>query len=209
MDTPDHRQVDPAEEVLAAGSVLFRVHSHRFGAAAYNPGRAPAAPVTRFAFFGSPPVPVLYAAATAEAAISETILHDVPLEGGRIDVDLVQSKILSPVISTRNLRLLSLHGHGFRRIGTAAEHVTRTAPSRYAETVPWAAAANAAGFDGIVWMSRHHDTSKAYIFFGRPGGHGDFAVHPDPGLVRAFAFTHDLDWLTRLLAPLNVTITGP
>ena len=208
MYTPDHRQIDPAEEVLAAGSVLFRVHSHRFAASDYNPGRSPAAPVTRFAFFGSPPVPVLYAAATAEAAISETILHDVPIEGGRIDVDLVQSKILSPVISTRNLRLLSLHGHGFRRIGVTAEQVTRTAPSRYGQTVPWAAAAQRAGFDGIVWMSRHHDTSKAYVFFAAPTGTGDFTAHPDPGVVRAFAFTKDLDWLTRLLAPLNVAITG-
>ena len=208
MDTPDHRQVDPAAEVLAAGSVLFRVHSHRFGPADYNPGRPPAAPVTRFAFFGSPPVPVLYAAATAEAAISETILHDVPVDGGRIDVDLVQSKILSQVLSTRNLRLLSLHGHGFRRIGVTAEQVTRTAPSRYRQTVPWAKVAHAAGFDGIVWMSRHHDTSKAYVFFGRAGDRGDFAVHPDPAMVRAFAFTKDLDWLSRLLAPLNVTITG-
>lgn len=209
MDTPDGRRVDPAEEVLAAGSVLFRVHSHRFGPADYNPGHAPAVPATRFAFFGAPPVPVLYAAATAEAAISETLLHDVPIDGGRIDVDLVQSKVLSPVLSTRDLRLLCLHGHGFRRIGTAAEHVTRTAPSRYAETVPWAQSAHAAGFDGIVWMSRHHDTSRAYVFFAPHGGPGDVAVHPDPAMVRAFAFPKDLDWLTRLLAPLNVAITGP
>lgn len=209
MHTPDGRQVTPPEEVLEAGSVLLRVHSHRFSSADYNPGTAPAVPVTRFAFFGSPPVPVLYAAATAEAAISETILHDVPLNGGRIDVDLVQSKILSPVVSTRDLRLLSLHGHGFRRIGAAAEQVTRTPPSRYAETVPWAEAAHAAGFDGIVWMSRHHDTSEAYVFFGGAASPGDFAVHSDPHAVRAFAFTKDLDWLTRLLAPLNVTITGP
>lgn len=209
MDTPDGRRVAPSDEVLAAGSVLFRVHSHRFGPADYNPGRPPAAPVTRFAFFGSPPVPVLYAAATAEAAISETLLHDVPVDGGRIDVDLVQSKILSPVVSTRDLRLLSLHGQGFRRIGVTAEHLTRTAPSRYAETVPWAEAAHAAGFDGIVWMSRHHDTSKAYVFFARPAGTGDFTAHPDSAMVRAFAFPKDLDWLTRLLAPLDVTITGP
>lgn len=208
MRTPDHRQVEPAEEVLEAGSSLFRVHSHRFGPTDYNPGRTPAVPATRFAFFGTPPVPVLYAAQTAEAAISETILHDVPLTGGRLDVDLVQSKILSPVLSTRRLRLLCLHGHGFRRIGTAAEHITRTPPSRYADTVPWAQAAHAAGFDGIVWMSRHHDTSRVYVFFAPPGGAGDFAAHPDPALVRAFAFPKDLDWLTRLLAPLNVTITG-
>lgn len=209
MSTPDHRQVDPQEEVLKTGSVLFRVHSHRFAAAAYNPGHAPAVPATRFGFFGSPPVPVLYAAATAEAAISETLLHDVPIDGGRIDVDLVQSKILSRVVSTRDLRLLSLHGHGFRRIGAVTEHVTRTAPSRYPETVLWAEAAHAAGFDGIVWMSRHHDTSKAYVFFGRPGDRGDFAAHPDPDAVRAFAFAKDLDWLTRLLAPLNVSVAGP
>ena len=93
-------------------------------------------------------------------------------------MDLVQSKILSPVRSTRQLRLLSLHGHGFRRIGTAAEEVTRTPLSRYAETVPWAHAAHAAGFDGIAWMSRHHDTSRAYVFFGDPTGPGDFVIVP-------------------------------
>lgn len=73
----------------------------------------------------------------------------------------------------------------------------------------WAVAAHAGGFDGIVWISRHHDTSKAYVFLADPTGTGDFAVHPDPEMVRAFAFTKDLDWLTRLLAPLNVAITGP
>lgn len=85
---------------------------------------------------------------------------------GCIDVDLVRSKILSPAVSTRDLLVLTLHGHGFRQIGTATEHVARTAPGRYAETVPWAAAAHAAGFDGTVWMSCHHDTSQTYVFFG-------------------------------------------
>lgn len=198
MLTPQGGHVDPEEEVLADGSVLFRVHSHRFTADQYNPGSTPAVPASRFAFFGSPPVPVLYAAATAEAAISETILHDVPVEGGRIDVDLARSKVLSQVVSTRPLRLLSLHGHGFRRISSR----------RYAETVLWAESAFAAGFDGIAWMSRHHDTSKAYVFFTDPSSPGDFTVARDSDAVRAFAFTRDLDWLTRLLAPLNVTITN-
>lgn len=58
-------------------------------------------------------------------------------------------------------------------------------------------------------MSRHHDTSEAYVFFADSGCPGDFAAHPDPAMVRAFVFTKDLDWLTRLLAALNVTITGP
>ena len=75
--------------------------------------------------------------------------------------------------------------------------------------VLWAAVAHAGGFDGIVWMSRHHKTSRAYVFSADPTGTGDFAVHPDPDRVRPFTFTKDLDWFTRLLAPLNVAITGP
>ncbi|GAB2626361.1 hypothetical protein GCM10009696_35300 [Kocuria himachalensis] len=75
--------------------------------------------------------------------------------------------------------------------------------------VLWAAVAHAGGFDGIVWMSRHHKTSRAYVFSADPTGTGDFAVHPDPDRVRAFAFAKDLDRFTRLLAPLNVAITGP
>lgn len=209
MRTPDRRQVDPQEEILDGGSTLFRVHSHRFGPTVFNPGTKSITASSRFAFFGRPPVPVLYAAETPEAAISETILHDVPADGGRVDRQLVENKILSHIINTRPLRLLSLHGHGFRRIGIAAEEVTRTVPRDYPKSVRWAEAAFEAGFDGITWMSRHHDTSKAYVFFQRIETSSDFEVHQDQGEVKAFAFPQDLNWLTRLLAPLNVTISDP
>ena len=96
---------------------------------------------------------MLYAAATPEAAISETILHDAPL-------------------------------------------------------VPWAQAAHAAGFDGITWMSRHYDTSQSYILFGHADRSSDVQPHPARGIVRAFASPYHLDWLTRLLAPLNITIAS-
>lgn len=209
MRTPDGREVDPLEEALPEGTVLFRVHQNRFSADEYHPGPATSRVSTRFAFFGSPTVPVLYAAETPAAAISETLLHDVPIEGGRVDVDLVQSRILSQVVTTRTLRLLALHGHGFRRIGTEADRVTRTLPSRYADSMPWARAAHEAGFDGLVWMSRHHDTSRAYALFGRGGGHSDVQAVPGPGAVKVFAVMSHLDWLTALLDPLNVTIADP
>lgn len=207
MLTPDGRRVQPQEEILDSGSRLFRVHSNRFGPTQFNPGSSPAAVQSRFAFFGEPSIPVLYAAETPEAAVSETILHDVPVSGGRIDLPLVQTKILSPIISRQPLRLLSLHGHGFRRIGTAAEDVTRTAPRDYTKSVQWAEAACEAGFHGIVWMSRHYDTSKAYVFFQGMETLRGFEEEHNSGRVRAFAFPQDLDWLSRLLAPLNVVIT--
>lgn len=206
MLTPDGRTVIPQEEVLEKSSVLFRIHSNRFPPAKFNPGDGPAKVHSRFAFFGNPPVPVLYAAATSMGAISETLLRDVPLHGGRLVSQMLENKILSLITNTVPLRLLALHGHGFRRIGTSAEDVTRTVPWQYSKSVPWAVAAFEAGFDGITWMSRHHDTSQAYVFFERPEHMGVFQQHPDPAGVRIFAVPQDMDWLTRQLAPLNVWI---
>lgn len=208
MLTPDGRTVSPLEETLPAGSRLSRVHWGRYGVGDYNPGPTPATANTRFAFFGNPPVPVLYAAETDDAALAEVFLHDVPIAGGRIDERLVRQRVLSSVVSTRDLHLAAFHGEGFRRIGTAAADITRTSPRRYRDTVPWAAAAHAAGFDGLVWMSHRHDSARSYVFFRRGGAHGD---HGDfdavPGSGRAFAFDRELDWLTRKLMPLNVRIT--
>src|SRR5690625_2752169 len=144
---PDGRRIIPQEEVLEKSSVLFRIHSNRFSPATFNPGNEPAKIHSRFAFFGDPPVPVLYAAATSMGAISETLLRDVPIHGGRIVSHMLENKILSPITNTAPLRLLSLHGHGFRRIGTHAEDVTRTVPRQYSKSIPWAIAAFEAGFD--------------------------------------------------------------
>lgn len=205
--TPDGRTAEPAEETLGVGTLVYRVHSNRFGAAEFNPGPKIAVVKSRFAFFGKQPVPVLYGAETPDAAISETILHDIPIGGGRIDRNLVQSKILSPLVTTRPLRLLSPHGHGFRRLGVVAEDITRTPPRYYKRSVPWAEAAFDAGFDGMCWMSRHHDTNKVYVFFQRGEDAESFETPAGHDGVRAFAFPQDLNWLTRQLAPLNVDIT--
>ena len=43
----------------------------------------------------------------------------------------------------------------------------------------------------------------------RPDSPIKIAVETEDASLNAFAFTKDLDWLTRLLAPLNVAITGP
>lgn len=206
MFTPDGRAVEPRSEILPSGTALSRLHPAAFGAADYNPGPTPAVAQTRFAFFGSPTVPVLHAAQNDDAAIAETLLHDVPLSGGRLDEGLVRRRVLSEVVSSRDLHLLVLHGDGFRRLGTDPEDIIRTSPRRFGETVPWAAATHAAGFDGMVWMSRRHDSARSYVFFGTGAAHGDFQVVPGSG--RAFAFDHEVDWLSRRLGPLNVRIVA-
>ena len=69
---------DPATATVAAGHLLYRVLSATRTATDFNPGFGSP---TRFGFFGTPVVPILYAADTEDAAIAETMLHDVPIEG--------------------------------------------------------------------------------------------------------------------------------
>ncbi|MGW9551938.1 RES family NAD+ phosphorylase [Citricoccus zhacaiensis] len=210
MRTPDGRDVDPLVEPLTAGTALYRIHEDRFAADSYNPGATPARPTHRFSFFGSPTVPVLYASDSPEGAVSETLLQGVPITGGRIEARTVRNRILSTVVVQRPLRLLALHGHGSRKIGTEANSITHTPPSAYASTVPWTEAAHEAGLDGFCWMSRHHDTSRAVVLFGVPGAPGASTdVWGDASTARPFALPGHMDWLTLMLAGLGVDIVDP
>lgn len=209
MLTPDGVSVDPLIETLPAGSTLYRVHSSAYPADAFNPGSVPARPRARFSFFGEPPVPVLYASETVDGALSETLLREVPLGGGSILLDQVESKALSPIVTVRELRLLQLHGHGFRHLKVAPEDITLTSPRQYPQTVPWGQQAYEASLDGIVWMSRHHNTSRVYVFYDRPHSPVTVGVHPDQATARAFSLPEHLDWLTRQLDPLDVAILDP
>ncbi|MEV4900109.1 RES family NAD+ phosphorylase [Citricoccus sp. NPDC055426] len=128
MLTPDGDSVDPLIETLPAGSTLYRVHSTVYSAATFHPGSAPARPSARFSFFGDPPVPTLYAAETVDAALNETILREIPLRGGAILLDQIEALALSPRIIQRDVRLLQLHGHGFRHVKAAPAELTLSSP---------------------------------------------------------------------------------
>lgn len=121
---------------------------------------------TRFAFFGTPTVPVLYAAATEEAAIGETLVHDVPMTGGMITAESCGDKVMARISPTRELRIAKFMGAGLLALKVDAQDIAATTAARYAETVHWAAAALKAGLDGAVWMSPRCNTDRAYVLFG-------------------------------------------
>ena len=108
---------------------MYRVFTNTRAATAFNPGIGRP---TRFGFFGRPVVPIMYAADTEDAAIAETLLHDIPVEGGNLLWDNYSDKALALLEVTRDLRLAVL----------------------YSTTVKWAEAAHGCGVDGMVWMSR-------------------------------------------------------
>jgi hypothetical protein len=198
-------EVQPQEWVLPAGSHLYRVFSNRSGrkASVFNPGKGKG---TRFAFFGEPYVPTLYAAETDEAAVCETLLHDMPITGGALRVGDYEDKVMSRLLPRRDLRLASFMGTGLRTLGVDAKDLTMTEADRYQETVLWAEAVHAhpAGFEGVVWMSRQCNTDRAYMFFGDRVEQDDLVI--DTGFARAFALEPDYAWLHAFCAPLNVEV---
>jgi hypothetical protein len=197
---------EPEEYKVEAGRQLFRVfsNSRKGGVTEFNPGFGKA---TRFAFFRNPAVPVLYAAETEEAAVCESILHDIPPGPGRVMYDSIADRVCAPLTPTRELKLASLMGDGPRILGTEAKHVTGTMASQYKRTVRWAEAAHTAGYDGLVWMSNRRNSDRAYVFFGDKVQPGDLTALSGSG--RIFAAGPDFDWLADYLAGLKIDILIP
>lgn len=199
---------EPEEYVLEADTTLFRVFntggSPPRKVTDFNPGKGGP---TRFAFFGDPVVPVLYAAETEEAAVCESILHDVPPGPGSVLYDNIADRVCAPLAPSKDLRLVSLMGDGLFKLETQAKYVTGTMSSQYKRTVRWAEAAHGAGFDGLVWMSNRRNTDRAYVFFGDRVAAGDLVALPGTG--RIFAAGSGFDWLADYLAGLKIDILIP
>jgi RES domain len=194
---------DPKIETLAAGRLLYRVFTSSRTAVEFNAGGGGP---TRFGFFGQPVVPIMYAADTEEAAVAETLLHDIPVEGGLLPYDDYSRKTLARLKVARDVRLAVLYGLGLRRLKVAAEDVTSSPASTYADTVRWAEAAHGIGVDGMVWMSRLCNSVKAYVFFGDRCDGTKAAFAQDPTHARIFASPADQAWLIDLCAPLHVDV---
>ncbi len=191
---------DPATATLPAGHLLYRVLSATRTATDFNPGIGAR---TRFGFFGKPVVPIMYAGDSEDAAIAETLLHDIPAEGGLLPYDQYAGKVLVRLKVTQSLRVGVLHGTGLRRLKVTAGELTSSPASSYDTTVWWAEAAHGIGLDGLVWMSRQCNDTKAYVFFGDRCAH---TFTQDPSHARIFAGGADQIWLIDRCAPLHVDV---
>lgn len=166
---PEPQALEPLISVWSAGRPLVRIHHRRFGPTSFNPngGRGRFHP---FPGADGLPVPTLYAADSLDGALSETAFRAVPVRGParRLAASRLTSLRLSVLRPDRDLRLAALHGHGLRRLGVTREELIGTESADYPATVAWAAALHAApiGLDGLEWVSRQHDTSRAVVLFG-------------------------------------------
>lgn len=199
---------DPLLESLPVDTRIFRVHEPRLpdGTAndgtLFNPGFGSA---LRWSFFGDPVVPVHYSAASPEAAVHESILHDA-VAHGHLPRSRWIGKVLTPLVARRELQLAQLHSDGLRRFNIHARDLTDSDSSQYPFTVQWAQAAHAAGADGVVWMSRQLNSTRAYCLFGDRVAPGDLEALPGDADSRIFATPADSEWLYDLALRMRVTV---
>lgn len=168
LPPPAPEALDPLVSTWGEGKTLVRVHHRDFAAASCNPGfgRGRFHP---FAAAGGGAVATLYASDTVDGALSETVFRAVPLSGParRITAASFAPLLLSRITPRRDLRLAALYGHGLGRLGLARRDLIDSEAAHYAQTVAWAAALHAAplGLDGLEWVSRQHDSSRALMLF--------------------------------------------
>lgn len=199
-EPPDPFEAD--EFILATGEPVYRVFTNTRKVTVFNPRGHPAS--TRFAFFGDPQVPVLYGASTEEAAVSETLLHDIPAVGGTLKPAQYRNKVMGLVRPSRDLRLARYMGTGLRRLGVTQNQLTDTPVSHYPRTNRWAQAAHTNGFDGVAWMSKKCNDAEAYVLFGDRVAESDLLL--DTTFARVFLSGEGFDWLVDFCTPLHVEV---
>lgn len=169
LPVPDPAALDPLTQSWPQDRQIIRCHDSRFGATEFNPGFGSG----RFHPFkdrAGRAVPTLYGASSLDGAFSETIFHGVSIRGpGRIvRRGSLKPMLVSTLASVRDLTLVQLHGYGLRRLGISRAELIETDSDRYGETVRWAQALHDRdeSVDGLIWVSRQHDTSSALVLFG-------------------------------------------
>lgn len=156
-------------EVWDAEKPIIRVHHSAFGATEFNPGKGHGRFHPLLDQAGTP-IPTIYGSNTFDGALSETVFHDVPLTGPGKGV--AQSALI-PMLActlrpTRPLRLVQLRGFGLKKLGLTRAQIIDCEADQYTATRAWAMSLyEAAGVaDGLIWMSRQHDSSEAVLLFG-------------------------------------------
>lgn len=196
----------PARETVSAGTVLYRVHRADYAVDQFN---ATSAVLNRWSAFGTPTVPVLYAAASREATVFETRLRGT-VPGSVLPVSAVTEYLVSPLRVTTSIEVAQFHSvhrgsAGLHRLGVLPEQLTATSADNYADTVEWARAVHRAGLAGITWMCHRYNAHRAFVFFGDLLTGGTLAADPT-GRVVDFATPEGLDWLVGVARTGEVTL---
>ncbi|HYN21423.1 MAG TPA: RES family NAD+ phosphorylase [Thermoanaerobaculia bacterium] len=184
----------------------MRCHDSRFGATEFNPGAGRG----RFHPFRNPAglgVPTLYGSDSLDGALSETVFHAVPMRGpGRaIERSALKAMLVSVLTCARDLQLAQLHGYGLRRLEVSRTELIESDADHYQKTVSWVQALHASDprIDGLIWVSRQHDTSFALVLFGDRVRRKDLSIAEPP--VPLYVYP-GFEWVNRAAEQAGIAI---
>lgn len=154
---------------------MLRLHHSDYGGTEFNPGAGAA---TRFAPLRLATgrfVPTMYAALRREAALAETVFHDVDpsLHGAGVFSSLFEGLVLCRITCSRHLRLADLTTPGLRKLGLRDDALVHGDPTVYPLSAQWAVALHqwrrrdpAGRLDGLLWESRLSPPDLCMVLFG-------------------------------------------
>jgi hypothetical protein len=148
---------------------MWRVHQAAYAPDGFNPDPVSAG---RFRPFPSSRkvVPTMYIADSFDAAISESVFHDLDPHASDQIVPRARlyGQVRSIITPSRDLRLADLRGAGLRRIRLKTTDLIETDPDSYPDTARWGRAIYGCPLKpgGIAWSSRMHPAGTAAILFG-------------------------------------------
>lgn len=166
---------EPKLERLPAGSLLVRIHPLDRGACEFN-HTVPALQAGGRFDTCDPSYGHLYAADGLAGAVAETIMRGIGLEdpGPRlVPFTRLRGRALSLLRTTRDVRLVSLHGPHAAAFGQGP-WLTKCEEDDYPLTRQWAEALRerAPKAAGIVWRPRHDEDALGYVLWSDRAGAG-------------------------------------
>jgi RES domain len=209
---PDNAaDLDPLLETWEDGRKLHRCYDIGWGSRDFYAGdyahRGRFHPFTPDS--GTEPLPVLYGASDFDGAVYETVFHDVPIRGiKRVPHAKLLHRVVVALTPKRDLKLVDLTSDGLRRLELTRGQLIDSDARSYADTAAWAQALHAHphNVDGLLWVSRQHDTSRALVLFGDRVKVDDLEVAPEVPLTLGAG--PGLEAVSAAASRAGITITG-
>ena len=192
---------------LALGAILWRIHAESLAGDTFNPGFG----FSRFAPIGPmrKRVPTAYAADGFEAAVYETIFHDLdPAQSFKTYPLSKLAEVRCSVLRVATpLVLRSFLAPDLMKLGVARNQLIDTPSREFPDTRRWSAALHRRDTvtQGMVWESRAYPSSLAMMFFGDRVPPGSLSVvsstriDADPALAMRFKALADRSGVTLIV----------
>ncbi|WP_233268259.1 RES family NAD+ phosphorylase [Pantoea sp. BAV 3049] len=152
--------------IWRAGNPIYRLHSARFTALRFNPGKGS----SRFSPLANG-VPTLYGGANIGVAVMETLFHDLPQDSAEVPFDLarLEGVVHSVIIPCTDLNLIDLNPKTLRKMGVKRSELLDSSADQYVYTREYSLAIYLACPEahGLQWSSRQHGETAVMLFGDR------------------------------------------